>query len=139
MQAEETESVEVQEEPAASAQAPEADSNDPQELAQQKKRNSLEYNWAEARRSIEQRDKEIKDLKNQLQSLAPKKEEVNVDEDSLLTAKDGRKVFRQEAEAIVQQALRQYEASTIEERLLAKYPDFNEVVSAKNIELLKET
>lgn len=136
MQAEETESVEV-ENSQASAQATEAENSESQDLAQQKKKNNLEYNWAEARRSIEQRDKEIKELKAQL--AAPKEAVRSLDEDDLLTAKNGRQVFRQEAEAIVSQALLNYEASTIEERLIAKFPDFNEVVSTKNIEFLKET
>ena len=140
MDAEETESVEEQPQEAV-AQATDAESYDAQEqAAQQKKRNDLEYNWAEARRSMQERDKEIKELRDQVNKLSqPKQEEVNIDDDDLLTAKNGRKVFRREAEAIVQQALRQYEASTIEDRLVAKYPDFNEVVSAKNIEFLKET
>lgn len=135
MNAEETESVEQ-----AVAQAPEAEAQEAQvEAAQQRKRNDLEYNWAEARRGLAERDKEIKELKAQMQALMQPKEEVNISDDDLLTAKDGRKVFRQEADRIVQEALKKYEASTIEERLVAKYPDFNEVVSPKNIEYLKET
>lgn len=140
MNAEETESVEATASQA-NAQATEAESQESQiDEAQQRKRNDLEYNWAEARRGLADRDKEIKDLREKLQSvMQPQTQEPQLSDDDLLTAKDGRKVFRKEAGEIVKEALKQYEASTLEERLLQKYPDFNEVVSPKNINLLKET
>ncbi len=141
MNAEETESVTETIVSEAVAPATEAEKEDTSlDEAQQKKRNNLEYNWAEARRSIQARDKEIKELKDQLQKVGqPQKEEANISDDDLLTAKDGRKIFRKEAEQIARDAIRKYEAETIEERLIAKFSDFNEVVSAKNIETLKET
>lgn len=140
MNAEETESVELQTSQA-SAQASEAEKQEPQiDAAQHRKRNDLEYNWAEARKGLAERDKEIKELKAQMQNLIqPKAADPQLSDDDLLTAKDGRKVFRQEASDIVREALKQYEASTLEERLVQKYPDFNEVVSPENIKTLKET
>lgn len=138
MNAEETESVEADASQAA-APAPEAETQDTQiDAAQHRKRNDLEYNWAEARKGLAQRDKEIQELRAQLQSLA-KPEEPSISDDDLLTAKDGRKVFRKEAAEIVQEALKQYEVSTLEERMLQKFPDFNDVVSPENIRFLKET
>lgn len=140
MDAEETESVEAQASPA-DAQATEAQGQEEQiDPAQHRKRNTQEYNWAEARRGLADRDKRIQDLETKLQQLTqPEKQEESIGENDLLTAKDGRKVFRQEAAQIVRDALRQYDAETIEDRLVSKYPDFNEVVSVKNIEFLKET
>jgi hypothetical protein len=140
MNAEETESVEVQTSQAG-AQASEAERQEPPiDAAQHRKRNDLEYNWAEARKGLAARDKEILELKNQMQSLMqPKTADPQLSDDDLLTAKDGRKVFRQEAADIVKEAIKQYEASTLEERLVQKYPDFNEVVSPENIKTLKET
>jgi len=138
MNAEETESVEAEASQAA-APATEAETQDsPIDAAQQRKRNDLEYNWAEARKGLAQRDKEIQELRAQLQSLA-KPDEPSISDDDLLTAKDGRKVFRKEAAEIVQEALKQYEVSTLEERMLQKFPDFNDVVSPENIRFLKET
>lgn len=140
MDAEEKESVEAE---ASQADAPATEAQEQQsqiDAAQHRKRNDLEYNWVEARKGLAERDKRIQELETKLQQFAqPKQEEPKIGEDDLLTAKDGRKVFRQEAAQIVQEALRQYDAATIEDRLVAKYPDFNDVVSAKNIEFLKET
>ena len=140
MNAEETESVEEQSS-MADAQATEAGQQEPQvDAAQHRKRNNLEYNWAEARRGLAERDPELQDLKTQLHSvLQPQTQEPQLSDDDLLTARDGRKVVRQEASEIVKEALKQYEASTLEERLLQKYPDFNDVVSPDNINVLKET
>lgn len=140
MNAEETESVEAVASQA-DAQATEAVEQAPQiDAAQHRKRNDLEYNWAEARRGLAERDKEIKELREQLHSvMQPQKQEPQLSDDDLLTARDGRKVVRQEAAEIVKEALKQYEASTLEERLLQKYPDFNDVVSPENINFLKET
>jgi len=140
MNAEETESVEAV---ALQADAPatEAVSQEPEvDTAQHRKRNNLEYNWAEARKGLAERDKEIKELREKLASVAQSQEkEIALSDDDLLTAKDGRKVFRQEAAEIVRDAIKQYEVSTLEERLVQKYPDFNDVVTPKNIEFLKET
>lgn len=140
MSAEEIESVEDQT-LQADAPATEATSQESElDSAQIRKRNDLEYNWAEARRGLAERDKEIKDLRDQLESfIQSQNKETQLNDDDLLTAKDGRNVFRKEASEIVKQAIKQYEASTLEERLTQKYPDFNEIVTSKNIEFLKET
>jgi hypothetical protein len=139
MSAEEIESVETTQVLQADAPASEAIEQETGiDSVQHRKRNDLEYNWAEARKGLAQRDKEIQELRAQLSS-ANQTRESELSDDDLLTAKDGRKVFRKEAADVVREAIKQYEVSTLEERLVQKYPDFNEVVTSKNIEFLKET
>lgn len=110
------------------------------------KRNDAEYNWAEMRRQMREKDLQIQELREQFSHLAqrpPTKEEqdelATLAEDDILTVKQARKLAEKMAQKVASDVLRQRDASTAEERAQLKYPDFNEVVSKENIEYLKET
>lgn len=116
----------------------------PENEAQKKKRNDLEYNWAEARRTMQEREREIRELRDQLNQIqkAQKPEEdelATLSKDDILTVAQAEKLVSKRAAAIAEQVLKAREASTVDERLTNKFSDFSEVVSKENIETLKQT
>lgn len=132
----------------AEAVAPAAESEQVQKekesQAQQKKRNDPEYNWAEARRKMQQLEEQNRLLAEQMQSIqkpsAPPVDELaNLANDDLVDVATTRKLIQREAAKIAEQVIKQREASTVEERLVSKFSDFSDVVSRENIELLKQT
>lgn len=132
------------------AAAPAAESEDAQEKqveaqAQSKKRNDVEYNWAEARRAIQERDRKLQEYEEQLKRLQKQEEPVDEDdlgklaEDDLITVKQLKKFAAKEARKAADEAVKQHDAANVDERLQLKFPDFSEVVTTENIELLKQT
>ena len=119
-------------------QPPESDQQlDRQEEAQptqQSKRNDEEYNWREARRVREQLERENRELREIADSLRQKPIEDNLSEDDLLTVGQHKK----DVERSVAKAIRDYEARTVDDRLRAKFSDYDQVVSQENIELLRQ-
>lgn len=112
------------------------------EQAEQRKRNDAEYNWAEMRRQRERDREELEALKAELNQLKPKEkpkeeDDFGISDDDLL---EGRhlKDLKREIRALKAE-LQQKEASTMEERIQMKFPDYNDVVSKDNIEYLKKT
>lgn len=106
----------------------------------ERSRNDAAYNWAEARRSMQERDRQIQELQNQVNRLSqpPEKDELeNLAKDDILNVDTAQKLIRREAAKIAAQVIKQREASTVDERLQSKFPDYREVVTPENIELLK--
>lgn len=145
----EAENVSVQEEqsPEAVAQATEAESvqQERQDSTQAASRKgSAEYNWAEARRAMDQRDRQIKELEQKVSQLqVPKTPDPSEDLDRLSEtdlAEVGtvKKLIRREAEKVAQELFKQKEAATVDERLGLKFSDYRDIVSTENIEYLKQ-
>lgn len=101
--------------------------------------NSAEYNWAEARRKMKRLEDENRAYKAEFEKVqSAQKQQVpeeNFDADEILTAGQAKKL----AEQIARDLIRKNEAATVDERLELKHPDFSQVVSRENIEILKET
>lgn len=144
MSEEENKGVEAE---ASEAVAQPDESNDAQNEAQEtpeqrRQRNDAEYNWAEMRRHMREKEREIAELKDQFSSikqkqLPPDEEDYGFKDDDLIEGKH-LKSLKSEIKQL-RQELKQKEVSTIDERLQIKYPDFMSTVTKENIELLKET
>ena len=107
-----------------------------------RKRNDQEYNWAEARRKLqdlERRAKEQDDLIERLKQ--PKSEDDEIDklaEDDIVTKGHTKKLVAKMAREIANEVIQQREAATVEDRLAVKFNDYSDVVTRENIELLKQ-
>jgi transcriptional regulator of met regulon len=107
-----------------------------------------EYNWREARRQIdelrrktEDQDRYIASLQNQQYAPQPDDEDDSLDklaDDDIVTAKQARSLATKMAREVAEETLRQRDASTAEDRLKSKYPDYDSIVTRDNIELLKQ-
>lgn len=117
------------------------------ESAQEKKRrNDVEYNWAESRRKMEDLQRQNREMQDQLTKLQPPKADSLADDDldkigdeDIVTKGQVKKMAEKMARQISQEVIQQRENATIDERLQNKYPDFAEVVTRDNVDLLKQT
>jgi hypothetical protein len=109
---------------------------------QQSRRTDAEYNWAEMRRRTEQlerRTREQEELIEKMRTPQVQEEDFsNLDDDDLLTVKQHKALSRKIATQVAADLLKQREASSSEERVRQKYPDFDEVVTDSAIELLEK-
>jgi hypothetical protein len=145
MTEEETNNVAL-EEPAV-VEATESESQpEPQGNAQEDKRRKDEaYNWAESNRVMKEMKEQNKALAEQLKQLQkpPVVEEVDeldrLADDDILTKGQAKKLNEKMARQAAQDAIRQYQNSTVDDRLQAKFPDFADVVTPEAIEELKQT
>lgn len=125
-------------------QAQEASTPEPKaQLAERKKRNDQEYNWAEARKKMQELDRQNKELAekvSQMQKPAsqPEEEASPMGKDDIVTYSQMEKLIEKKAAKIAENILRQREAATVDERLSLKFSDYADVVSKENIELLKQ-
>lgn len=142
MPEEQTESVEETQE-AASQPAESETQAVASETSQEKARNDVEYNWAETRRKMKDLERQNREMQEELRSFKKPEpqpeEEEHFSKDDILTYAQAEKLAEKKARKIAEEVIRQREASTVDERLSLKHPDFAEVVSRENIELLKET
>ena len=112
---------------------------------QRRQRNDVEYNWAEARRRMQELERKNQEYEQELgrikqQSQSKAEDDLSrLAEDDILTVKQAKALASQMAKNAAQELIRQREAETVNERLALKFPDFDAVVSQENIELLKET
>ena len=118
----------------------------PQESQEERRaRNDAEYNWAEMRKQMRQKDLEIAELRDQFSSInkkAPPPEEdefAKLAEDDILTVAQAKKLATKLARQTAETVLRERDALTVDDRLQSKYPDFKSTVTRENIEILKET
>lgn len=114
--------------------------------AEQRKRNDAEYNWAEMRRKMQEKDQEIAELRQQFSEINKRKptpeeedELAKLAEDDILTVAQAKKLAQKMARNVAEDVIKQREAATVEERVQLKFPDYSEIVSKENIELLKQT
>lgn len=148
MSEEETKSVEAEaSEVVAPATEPESVQEERMESVQEKKRrNDVEYNWAEARRNMQELGVQNRDLQAQLtkiqQQQAPPVEEDEIDkmgDGDIVTKAQAKKLAEKMARQIANDVIRQREIATVDERLQLKFSDFADVVTKENIEILKQT
>lgn len=147
MSEEENVSVETQESQEAVAQATEQENVNEkrQESAEERKRrNDVEYNWAEARRKMQELERQKQEMAERLSRLEQKNvptvddELDKIGEDEIVSKAQVKKLVAKAAKEIAQQAIQQREAATVEERVVLKFPDYNATVTRENIEYLKE-
>jgi hypothetical protein len=134
---------------ATEADPPANESNEVQQNSQAsdsaiKARNSQEYNWAEARRKMQELERQNLEFRQRFDQFTnPSKTEVDeidkLGSEDLVTKSHVMKMAERMARQIATQAIKERERETVDERLMIKYPDFAEVVSKDNIELLKQT
>ena len=110
--------------------------------APQRQRSDVDHNWNEARRMREQVERENYELRQQLKTLStrPTQEDdlTKLADDDIITVGQSRRLHQKEARQIAEDVIRQREADTMEDRLLLKYQDFNQVVTKENIEILQQ-
>lgn len=124
-----------------------AESQQPQETPLQAKQRenqeAAERNWRETRQALKDQERVIRELKNQLeQKSMPTQKEIDVlstlAHDDLLTRAQAERLAELKARQIVEETIQKQHASTAEERIRMKYPDFDEVLSEQNIEFLRQ-
>jgi len=120
-------------------------SNEAQE-SEQRKRNDAEYNWAEMRRKMQEKDQQLEELKRQFSEFNNRKpnaeeedELAKLAKDDIITVEQAEKLAERRARKVAEEVIKQREAATVEERVQLKYPDYADIVSKENIELLKQT
>lgn len=106
--------------------------------SEQSQRSDAQYNWSEMRRQMREKDQQIEELREQF-SKTEKDDLANLAEDDILTVGQARKLAREMAKKVAEEALKKRDAETVEERMQLKYPDYSQIVSRENIELLKQT
>jgi hypothetical protein len=131
------------------AQASESDSehnerHEEAQQAEQTKRKDADYNWAEARRKmqeLERRSQEQDELIRRLSSKAPEVDDEleKLSDDDIITVAQHKKMSAKIAKQVAEEVIKQREASTVEDRILAKYPDFEQVVTPEGVEQFKNS
>ena len=103
-----------------------------------------EHNWREARRKMqdlerraEQQDELIQRLQNQQSQPVEEDDLAKLADDDIVTAKQARRLAENMARQVADEAIREREASTADERLKNRFPDYDDVVTRDNIETLK--
>lgn len=150
MQMSEEENTSVEENLEAAAPAPEStehnDVSSEAQEAEQKRRNDAEYNWAEMRRQMREKDQQIDDLRTQFSEISKRQTNVQEEdelaklaEDDIVTVAQAKKLAQQLARNVAEDVIKQREAATVEERVQLKFPDYADTVTKENIELLKKT
>jgi hypothetical protein len=132
--------------------APPSDSEQQQDVRQEEVQQAQEHviddqerNWREARRKmqeLERRTEEQEELIRRMQNQqAPAHEEdelAKLADDDIITVKQHKQMSAKIARQVAEEAIREREASTVDERLKNRFTDFNDVVTKENIDLLKQ-
>lgn len=143
MSEDENANVEQEAQAVVQSQETETTQTERQETDQERrKRNDAEYNWAEARRAMQERDRKIAELESQVQKLGkpnvPEDDELDkLGNDDIITRGSTEKLIDRRAKQYAKEAIKEYIASTVEERVKSKFSDYDEIVTQENIENLK--
>ncbi len=129
--------------PLATESAEHDDGSSEAKYAEHKKRNDAEHNWAEMRRLRDKDRHEMEELKAELNRLKhPQKEEEDIlsklAKDDIITVEQAERLAEIRARKVVEEAIRKRDASTVDERLQFKFPDYADVVTRENIELAEQ-
>lgn len=116
-----------------------------QAAAEIKQRNDVAYNWAEANRKMKELERKAHEQDELIRRLQPQQapsppqeeDDLGIADDALAEGKH-LKELRKEIKQL-KSYIKEKEVSTVDERLSLKFPDFAEVVTKENIELLKQT
>lgn len=125
------------------------ESTDSQEVAQEtpeqrRARNDAEYNWAEMRKQMRQKDLEIAELRDQFSNInkkqAPPEEDefAKLAEDDILTVAQAKRLATKLARQTAETVLKERDAATVDERMGNRFPDYKSTMTRDNIELLTE-
>lgn len=112
---------------------------------EQKTRNDQAYNWAESRREMQELKRRNQEFEQELQRLKQPAKPVEEDpldrlaDDDIITVSQVKKLVKKLARQESEDVARQRENATVDDRLMSKYSDYQEIVSRENIELLKQT
>lgn len=116
-----------------------------EEAPQSHKRNDAEYNWAETRRVMKEQERRLMQAEEELNRIRQQAHKVpeedsleKLADDDLTTVAHAKKIAARVAREAAEAALRQRDYDTVDERLQAKYSDFDQIVSQENIEFLKQ-
>lgn len=101
-------------------------------------RQDQDYNWAEARRKREELERQNQELAQRLRDLENKDEEVHLNEDDLPTYGNVKKVLKKSGKDLKEEIRREVKAEMAQTTLKLHYPDFDQIVTPENIELLKQ-
>jgi hypothetical protein len=121
-----------------------SDRQEEAQVVQQTKRNDAEYNWAETRRKmdmLERENREHREMLTKLQQkqLPPEEDELaGLADDDILTVSQARKLAEKISRQTAQQAYKERDASTVDDRMRSKFSDYDEVVTSESLELLKK-
>ena len=138
---------EIVEQEVAQAADPAEESKNAQEMLKaeafaKKSQDDQERNWKEARRirqELETRVREQEEIIRRQSAPKPEEDELSkLGDEDIITYGQHKKATGKLAKEIAAQAIKEYVASTVDERLQLKYPDFSQVVTKENIEILKE-
>ncbi len=120
----------------------------PQETAQEVQDPPIkdqEYNWREARRKIDEleyRAREQQEVISRLQnqkSVAPQEDDLaKLAEDDIITVKQAKNIGQKMAREVAEQVMREREAATVDERVKNRFPDFYDVVTKDNFDVLQQ-
>lgn len=108
------------------------------------KEDAQERNWREIRSSMRELQRQNEVLREELtRRNAPVKQEEQDELDSLpddeyLTKAQARKLAAKMAEKAAKDLIRQKEHESVPDKLRSRYPDFDDVVSKENVQLLIE-
>jgi hypothetical protein len=99
-----------------------------------------ERNWREVRRIMQEQDEQIRQLRADRERPKVQEEDdlAKLADDDIVTAKQARSLATKMAREVADQAIREREASTVDERLKNRFPDYENVVTQDNIDLLKQ-
>jgi hypothetical protein len=141
MSEEENQSVETEVSEAVAQPEESTDTQEAQQETQEERRsrNDAEYNWAEMRRQKREIELENAELKGQLNSLTKKaipeeEEDLGFKDDDLIEGKH-LKSLKKEINQLKQE-LKNKEASTVDDRLSLKFPDYKQTLTREKLEQL---
>lgn len=114
------------------------------QTTEQQRRTDVEYNWGEARRKMQELERRSQEQQMLIDRLSRKDAPVEDDldklsDDDIITVKQHKQMAAKIARQVAEEVVKQRENSTIEERLSVKFPDYDQVVTADSIELLRKT
>ena len=122
---------------------PEQPQETPLEATRRENQEASERNWRETRHALKEQQQLIRELKSQLdtKSVPPQKELdilSSLAQDDVLTRAQAERLAELKARQIVEETLNKRHNDTAEDRIKAKYPDFDDVLTEQNIEFLRK-
>jgi len=104
-----------------------------------------EYNWNETRRKMRELERRAEEQDNLIQKLqsnrepSPPEEDLSkLSDDDIVTVRQAKNLARHTARQVAEETIRERDAATVDDRVKARYPDFEDVVTRDSIELLKQ-
>lgn len=104
---------------------------------QEAPKNSKEYNFRRMEQKMKEMEQRLAQAEAEKQKLSPQPQQ-NLNDDDILTVADARKLVEREAARIAQEQLQKRELETLQDRLHAKFPDFEQVVSEEAVDNLRD-